>query len=296
MLDPANPLAPPPPESITIALAAAPAEIEAAQRLRYKVFYEEYGATPDDDMKKAGRDMDFYDSIADHLVVKDTALGTGPDAIIGTYRLLRRDIAEAHRGFYTSDEFDLGPLLEGDKAMMELGRSCVLAPYRTRAVLQKLWEGIAHYVAKYDIALMFGCASLHGTDPGVLKTKLAYLYHYHLAPPALRTRALPHRYVEMNTMDKNDFSAKEQFMALPPLIKGYMRLGAYVGNGAVVDYQFNTTDVCIIMPTHMVTARYNKHYSRTTGKDLSGGRYAAFAAEPTAQPVPGADAPEETGA
>lgn len=256
-------------EPVIVRLTQSPEEVEASQRLRYKVFYEEYGAIPSEEMAREKRDMDGYDPVADHLVVLDTALpGASADQIVGTYRLLRREIAERHGHFYTCDEYNIQPLLDSGAGLLELGRSCVLPPYRTRPVLQKLWEGIVHYVADHNIGLMFGCASFHGTDVSKFTQVLSYLYHYHLAPPEMRARALDSRYIDMNMLDKEQIDAKAVFNDLPPLIKGYLRLGACIGDGAVIDHQFNTTDVCIIMPTHQVANKYARHYERVTQKTL----------------------------
>lgn len=255
-------------EKITVRLANSPAEIEAAQRVRYKVFYEEYKAVADEQAAATHMDVDEYDAITDHLIVLDESLPPGPSQIVGTYRLLRRAVADKFGKFYTSGEYDIAPLLDSGAHLLELGRSCVLPPYRTRPVLQKLWQGIAHYVAEHKIGLMFGCASLHGTDADALAPQLSYLYHYHLATPELRARALDSRYVEMNRIPKDQIDVKQVFTSLPPLVKGYMRLGASVGDGAVIDEQFNTTDVCIVMPTHLVTQKYFKHYQRVTNNQI----------------------------
>ena len=255
-------------DKVSVRLAENPEEIAAAQRLRYKVFYEEYKAVADERTAATGMDVDEYDSVTDHLVVLDETLPKGPEQIVGTYRLLRREVAEQFGKFYTSGEYDIVPLLDSGAVLLELGRSCVLPPYRTRPVLQKLWQGIAHYVAEHKIGLMFGCASLHGTDIEQLAPQLSYLYHYHLATPELRPRALSSRYIEMNRMRKEDIDVKSVFASMPPLIKGYMRLGASIGEGAVIDHQFNTTDVCIVMPTHLVTQKYLRHYQRVTNNSI----------------------------
>lgn len=255
-------------DEISVRLTRNPDEVEASQRLRYKVFYEEYKARADDKTAATQIDADEYDSITDHLVVVDERLPAGPGQIVGTYRLLRRDVADKFGQFYTSDEFDISPLLTSGAELLELGRSCVLPPYRTRPVLHKLWQGIAHYVAEHKIGLMFGCASLHGTDVDALAPQMSYLYHYHLAAPELRPRALPSRYVELNRIPREEINARAVFSSLPPLIKGYMRLGASIGEGAVIDEQFNTTDVCIVMPTHLVTEKYLKHYQRVTNNSI----------------------------
>jgi putative hemolysin len=125
-----------------------------------------------------------------------------------------------------------------------------------------LWSGIATYVFHYDIALMFGCASLPGTDPDRLAVPLSYLYHHHLAPPELRARALPERYVDMRRLDRGGFDPEPARSMLPPLIKGYLRLGGFVGDGAVIDEQFNTTDVCVVVKTDLVAQKYSRHYER----------------------------------
>jgi L-ornithine Nalpha-acyltransferase len=146
--------------------------------------------------------------------------------------------------------------------ILELGRSCVDVAYRGRVVMQLLWRGIAAYVFHYQIDLMFGCASLHGTDPDALAADLTYLYYNHLAPPAVRPRALPNRYVDMRRMAPDLLDPKRVQAQLPPLIKGYLRLGGFVGDGAVIDRQFNTTDVAVVVKTDLVTDKYYRHYER----------------------------------
>ena len=259
------------PAKIKVRLTESESEIHASQALRYKVFYEEFGAKPNEEMAREKRDIDEYDAVTDHLVVLDEDKPEGAEQIIGTYRLLRRAEAEKHGRFYTSDEYDIQSLLDNEPDLLELGRSCVLEEYRTRPVLQKLWEGIAHYVADHNIGLMFGCASLHGTDINELSEQLSYLYHYHKAPDELCPRALDERFVDMNIHSKDDLDAKAAFMSLPPLIKGYLRLGAYIGDGAVIDEQFNTTDVCIILPAAKVAEKYVRHYERKTQKSIPAG-------------------------
>jgi putative hemolysin len=128
--------------------------------------------------------------------------------------------------------------------------------------MQLLWRGIAAYVFLHRIDLMFGCASLAGTDPAAIAPELTYLYHNHLAPPALRPRALPDRYVDMRRLEPGTFDPRRAVAALPPLIKGYLRLGGFVGDGAVIDRQFNTTDVAVVVKTDLVTDKYYRHYER----------------------------------
>jgi putative hemolysin len=257
---------------LEVRLATASDEIDAAQALRYRVFYEEMSAQPSDEARTDRRDRDQFDSWCDHLLVIDRSRGEGAAGVVGTYRLLRREAAAKAGGFYTQTEFDIAPLLAVPGPILELGRSCVDVEYRTRPTMQLLWRGIASYVSYYDIRVMFGCASLPGTDAETLAPSLSYLYHYHLAPPSLRARALPERHVEMNRLTPAEIDtekavaqldARAALAALPPLIKGYLRLGGLVGDGAVADPQFNTTDVCIIVVTDRVTDKYFNHYRRT---------------------------------
>ena len=248
--------------NLRIRLSESPEEVEAAQALRYQVFYEEMDAQPTAEMAAVGRDFDSYDAYCDHLLVFDQNRGEGAEAVVATYRLMRREAASRRGQFYSSDEYDIAPLLEHPGEILELGRSCVAPDYRTGISMQLLWRGIAEYVFHFKIDLMFGCASLHGTDPEALRLPLAFLHQYHLAPPALRPRALEGRFVPMDRhlLTQADLSAARQ--ALPPLIKGYMRLGGFVGDGAVVDDNFGTTDVCVVVKTDWVTEKYYKHYAR----------------------------------
>lgn len=252
-------------------LAGNEAEIRAAQRLRYRVFYEEMKAKASPGIAAEQRDFDEFDDYCDHLLVLDHKLGEGPESIIGTYRLLRRSVAERHRGFYTESEFDITPLKNVQGELLELGRSCVDARYRTRPTMQLLWAAIAGYVFAHDIKIMFGCGSLPGTDPQAVAGALSYLHHNHLAPPEIRVRALPHRYIDMNLRAPEAVSEADAASALdtravlaglPPLIKGYLRLGGLIGDGAVIDPEFNTVDVCIIVVTDRLTEKYVNHYRR----------------------------------
>ena len=247
-------------ENMEVRLAQNGEEVEAAQCLRYKVFYEEYSAKPTEEITNQKRDFDQFDEVADHLVVIDKSISNGKDSIVGTYRMLRQENADRIGKFYSSDEYDIAPLLDSEHSLLELGRSCVLEPYRTKSVMQLMWKGIADYMLEHNIEMFFGCASLYGTDVEKLSDQLAYLYHYHLAPEYMRPRALEERYVDMNMHTKEELDVKAILNDLPPLVKGYLRLGASVGEGAVIDHQFDTTDVCIVLAAHQISARYRKHF------------------------------------
>mgnify|MGYP001478877281 FL=1 len=255
--------------NLILRLAADAHEIEACQRLRFHVFYEELGATPDGQTTATGRDSDRFDAICDHLVVVQTGEAAGEDAIrvsdgelIGTYRLLRQEVAEAHGGFYTESEFDIAPLIAAHPGLrfLELGRSCVLKPFRTKPVVELLWQGIWNYVRAHDMHVMLGCASLEGTDPAAHALALSFLATAAAPPPEWNVKALPQRRVEMRQIPADKIDQRRALKDLPPLVKGYLRLGCYIGDGAVVDHQFNTTDVLIILPVSAINARYFAHF------------------------------------
>jgi L-ornithine Nalpha-acyltransferase len=250
--------------SLEVRLARTAAEIRRAQKLRFDVFYREMSAVADTAAYFARRDVDLFDAVCDHLLVIDHAtrgLRKNP-AVVGTYRLLRQDIAERQGGFYSSGEFDIGSLVarHGGLKFLELGRSCVLPPYRNKRTVELLWHGIWTYVLEHRIDVMIGCASLEGIDPDRLAMPLSFLHHYARAPEPWRTIALSRRYVELNRMPKAAVNPKAALQLLPPLIKGYLRLGAYVGDGAVIDRQFGTTDVLIILPVSAINSRYVGHF------------------------------------
>lgn len=246
---------------LEVRLAETPHELDEAQDLRFRVFYDEMKAKPTAAMAAARRDVDSFDRHCDHLLLLDVQDSVRPK-VVATYRLLRRERAAAAGGFYTASEYAIEPLLSLPGEILELGRSCVDAAFRTRAVMALIWRGIAHYVLHHKIDLMFGCASLPGIDPNALQVELSYLHHYHLAPPALRVRALSERYVPMAILPREAIDPRRALASLPPLIKGYLRLGGFIGDGAVVDEQFNTTDVCVVVKTDLVTEKYFKHFTR----------------------------------
>ncbi len=248
--------------ALHLRLAETEEEVVAAQALRYRVFYEEMSAKVTSENAAAKCDFDAFDDYCDHMVVFDDARGAGPDAIIGTYRVMRRNAAKRCGRFYSTSEFNIANLLAFPGEVMELGRSCVEADHRNGGTMQLLWRGIANYVLAHDVGLMFGCASLPGVEPEALALPLSYLYHRHLAPPALRAKALPERYVAMNIISPEDLSRRTALHMLPPLLKGYLRLGGFVGEGAVIDHNFGTTDVCVVVKTESVTDRYFRRYTR----------------------------------
>ncbi|GBQ65673.1 hypothetical protein AA103196_1190 [Ameyamaea chiangmaiensis NBRC 103196] len=248
--------------NLGVRIATTDAERDAAQALRYRVFYEEMGARADERTARTRRDVDDFDEVADHLLVIDHAISSGAKGVVGTYRLLQGEAAAKVGRFYTASEYDISRLTEFPGRLLEVGRSCVDPAYRGRAAMQLLWRGIASYIFLHRIDVLFGCASLPGTDPDQMRDELTYLYHNHLAPPALRISALPERRVEMLRTDPNTLDHRRCLARLPPLIKGYLRLGGYVGDGAVIDDQFNTLDVAVLVKSELLADKYYRHYER----------------------------------
>jgi putative hemolysin len=278
--------------SLELKLADRRKEVKRAQRLRYEVFYKEMSAVADPLARLARRDVDAYDAVCDHLLVLDHApKSTGAAArllgglqgfdlrgleahagapapkprkprVVGTYRMLRQEVADRAFGFYSSGEFAIDELIarHPEASFLELGRSCVLKPYRDKRTVELLWQGIWAYVLAHGMDVMIGCASLDGTDPERLKLPLSYLHHFHAAPPEWRAEALPGRRAAFEPMPKEAIELKAALKALPPLIKAYLRLGAFIGDGAVVDRQFGTTDVLIVLPRAQINPRYVTYY------------------------------------
>ncbi len=256
--------------ALEVRLAETEAEVEQAQRLRYRVFYQEMSAVPSPQMREEGRDFDRFDEVCDHLLVVDRSItdDDGQPAVVGTYRLMRDVDAARIGGFYTATEYDIGKMLAAQPPgtrVVELGRSCILKAYRSRTgTMQLLWKGIMAYVARFSIDLMFGCASIAGTDAEALALPLSYLHHFHTTPPELGVRARPELYVEMNHMPKEQIDPRAALHALPPLIKGYLRAGCQIGEGAVIDRQFGTTDVLIYLPMSQLDPRYLSRFGLRT--------------------------------
>jgi len=252
--------------ALEVRLAETEHEVEQAQRLRFKVFYEEMSAVPSPEMRASARDFDKFDDVCDHLLVvdRDAHDADGQPLVVGTYRLTRKKDADKVGGFYTAGEYDLAAMLKGlppDTKYLELGRSCILKSYRARpGTMQLLWKGLMAYVARFDIDLMFGCASLPGTDVAEMALPLSYLHHFHAMPAHLSVKARPELYVAMNRLPKEAIDEREGIRSLPPMLKGYVRAGCCIGDGAVIDRQFGTTDVFIYFPLSGIDARYKSRF------------------------------------
>lgn len=253
--------------SLEVRLAVSRQEIRFAQGLRYRIFFEEMSARPDMRARLTRRDADRYDAFCDHLLVVDHAGASRPQ-VVGTYRLLRQEVAAQRGGFYTAGEFEIAPLIarHAELNFLELGRSCVLAPWRTKRTMELLWHGIWAYVLRHRIDVMIGCASLKGTDPAELALPLSFLHHFNRAPDAWRAGAIEGHGTSMDLMPREAIDPRRALAVLPPLLKGYLRLGAVVGDVAVVDRRFGTTDVLIVLPVAAISERYVAHYGADAGR------------------------------
>lgn len=247
---------------LSVRLARDEADLAAVQRLRWRVFCEEMGASVES--AADGRDRDRYDPLCDHLMVIAED-GAGQREVVGTYRLLRQSVARQNWGFYSAGEYDLTPLQRASVdcgELLELGRSCVLPAYRTSATIALLWRGISEYIAQHGIGLMFGCASFPGRDPERHRLALIWLHRNHLAAADQRPRVLPGENAWFPDGDlPTDFDPRRTALDLPPLVKAYLRVGATIGEGAYVDRAFNTVDVCVVMPVERISARYAARFS-----------------------------------
>ena len=248
---------------LDIRLAGDERDIRGAQRLRYRVFVEELGGTgaPADHAARLERDR--FDPHCEHLVLIDrraeAADPGGIEHVVGAYRLMTEAGAGRAGQFYSEEEFDLTPLRASGRRLLELGRSCVDRRHRGGMALFLLWNGLAEYVRRHRIELLFGVASFHGTDPDALALPLSYLQHHHLAPAALRPRsrqgASGPPLLPAGRLDR-----LAAMRAMPSLIKSYLRLGGRVGEGVFVDRAFNTTDVCLLLDTARLSPRRRALY------------------------------------
>lgn len=246
--------------ALEVRLARDASEVVAAQKVRYRVFHGELGAGFAD---AESRDADRFDDVCDHLLVVDTSRGEPVHRrIVGTYRLLRQESASESGGFYSDDEFELGRLVARHPArrFLELGRSCVLPDYRTKRTVELLWQGIWAYCRRHGIDVMTGCASFPGVWPAANALPLSFLHHHARVEGDWHVRARAERYRSMDLMPAEAIEARPALAAMPPLVKGYLRLGARFAEGCVIDPDFRTTDVLVVLPVENINKRYIDYY------------------------------------
>ncbi len=246
-------------ENLEIKIANSDAEIAAAQRLRYRVFVQEMGASTSERNHELARECDQYDPLFDHLILKDNTK-SDKENVIGVYRLLRGEIAKQSNGFYSATEFDLSQLLNSDRRILELGRSCIDQRHRGGIALHMMWNGLADYVYDHDIEVLFGSASFMGRDVDAMQQALSFLHYNHLAPEDLRVVAQSENRLDMDVLPAERVDKMTALKQMPPLIKAYLRLGGFVGDGAFIDHEFNTIDVCLLMDTARMSAKTKAKY------------------------------------
>jgi L-ornithine Nalpha-acyltransferase len=257
---------------LEVCLAHDRRTIKRLQALRYKIFYEHGRAIADLRTRLTGRDTDSFDELCDHLMVVDRSLAEttpGESPIVGTYRLLRQEIAERHGGFYSAAEFEIADLLKRHpgKRFLELGRSCVLPAYRSRRAIELLWHGISAYVREHRIDVMVGCASFEGADREHVARSLSFLHHFASTPEPWRAAACWSKRIKVDLIPRSAIDVRRAWRELPPLIKGYLRAGAFVGDDAVFDEQFRTIDVLVVLPVEAIDARYARHFGTGTTRN-----------------------------
>lgn len=245
-------------------LAQDDTDLQAAQRLRYAVFVKELGGDGSLVDHDAGLEQDAFDPHADHLLLIDQNRAAD-DQVVGVYRVMTSAMAAAAGRFYCETEYDLRPLRDSGQPLLELGRSCLHRDYRGGAGMLHLWGGLADYVTRNDIGVMFGVASFHGTDVVALAQPLSLLHHRHLAPPALRIKAIGPTATGMDILPADDINRLKAVRALPALIKAYMRVGGTVGEGAFVDHAFNTVDISVILARDAINTLQRNIYAKGGG-------------------------------
>ena len=248
---------------LTLRLATAEEDRLAAERLRYEVFVEELGGDGDMVDHEGRFERDRFDPDFDHLILVDSNRDRAAlDHVVGVYRVLPGGLRDR---FYSEDEYDVSLLVESGRKLLELGRSCVRQGYRGGIALHLLWTGLADYVRQRDIEILFGVASLHGTDTDALAEPLSHLHHSYLAPPELRVRAREDVYQPMDLLAPEEIDRVAAMRATPALIKSYLKLGGFVGDGAFVDHKFNTTDVCLVIDIELMKPAARIRYSKGSG-------------------------------
>lgn len=259
-----------PAQKIDFRIARHADDLIGAKRLRYKVFIEELGGTGASSDHDNRLEQDRFDPFCEHLILADPSRDPAThDHVVGVYRVMREEGAARAGQYYSEGEYDLTALKTSGRPLLELGRSCIDADYRGTIAMHLLWQGLGDYVMQHNIEVMFGVASFHGTKIEPLAEALSFLHASHLAPPELRVRTVYDAYQRMDLIAPGAIDRKSAVRTLPALIKAYLRLGGFVGDGAFVDHDFNTTDVMLIMDTERVTEQAKARYAKTAA-DVTG--------------------------
>jgi putative hemolysin len=245
-------------DTLEVKLATTLAELDAAQRLRFEVFNLELQEGLLASYER-GYDTDAYDAYCDHLIVKDLALGK----VVGTYRLLRQSVAEAHIGFYSENEFNLTKLKKLPGELLELGRSCVAHSHRKAHVISRLWHAIIEYARQRGINYLFGCGSLHQAERSEVLPIYAYLRERYFAPEAYQVQPVPACRMNINEQTQVLYDSRTISRQLSPVMKGYLRAGAMICSAPAFDAEFGTVDVLVLLEMNKLAARYQNHFAES---------------------------------
>lgn len=229
-----------------VGLAESDNEILEAQKLRWRVFADELGARLPS--RTVGVDRDIYDPYCDHLIVRDEATGR----VVGTYRILPPEACRRIGGYYSENEFDLTRLAHLRGRLVEVGRSCIDPEFRTGAVIALLWAGLARYMQQGGHEYLMGCASIGMRDGGHNAAAIYNALADHMAP--LEYRVFPRCPLPLSRL------AAAAQPEVPPLLKGYMRAGAWICGEPAWDPDFNTADLLLLLPMAKVDSRYARHF------------------------------------
>lgn len=238
---------------LEVSLARSMADLHACQRLRYQIFAREMGASLNPSSMLTGLDADELDSFCQHLMVRDLRCGE----VVACTRILLDAKARSAGGFYSQTEFDLGPILQLGGRFMEIGRTCVHPEYRSGSAISQLWMGLAQVMAAHEVDYLIGCASIPmAPDQGAhVQAIMQRLREKHLVPEELRVQPLR----PLPTLEDVPLPEK---LAMPPLLKAYLRLGAYIGGEPCWDPDFGVADVFILVDRHFLPDRYQRHFLR----------------------------------
>ena len=232
-------------DKFQIRMLTAKDDLDEVYRLRHRVFVREMGARAVN-VGAANQEADAFDAFSRHLTLWDRSRDVG-DQLVGTYRIMDRQAANRAGGFYCEAEYDLSKVLGASDAVLELGRSCIHADYRGSAAILHLWDALKNLIAHEQIDYLFGVASFPGTDCSSIADALSLLHHEFRA--AQNIRPISRAPVKMDLKSPQELDRKLAILQMPTLIKAYLRNKALVGEGAYIDHQFNTIDICMVMRT-----------------------------------------------
>lgn len=245
-------------QSLSVSLATTPEEVRQVQALRYHVFANELGASGGSVLTSEQREVDLFDDVAEHLTLRDLTLPEDRN-IVGSYRLISRPQAEGF-GFSSDREFDHSKLINGGASLLELSRSCLHPDYRGGPGMFQLWQALSQLVTERKIDILFGVASFWGTNANDFSEPLSLLHHHYLAPQ--NQRSVSRVPAGFDLLEENQIDKRRALRQIPPLIKAYLRLGGKIGQGAYVDHEFKTVDVCMIVDLKTIGARERAIYGQ----------------------------------